>query len=813
MNSPKKRRYTPAWLILAVGTLLSIVAALSVAKWEKETLRAEFKNQGDRLATALQQSIDTNLGMLRATRSFYAATEKVDRQEFSTFVQYFMTRYPGILAFSWSRRVSAAERQSYEQAIRAEGYPTFEIIERGASGQMVRAKERPEYFPVTYIESRQSQVGALGYDLNSESSRRIPLEKARDTGKMAATDRIKFFTTKQLGFLTFQPIYRSDATLNSLKSHRQNFQGVTIAVFEISDIVKAALAGVQLNYMDFYLLDSSASQEESFLSFYESSNKQIITDINRKFPEKINTGYFCNDNFCTRNLNVADRQWSLLLIPQAEYIGIQAFWRAWVTLFSGLLLTALVTAYLLTSLRHTSEVEKLVYERTTQAKQLREALQSLEQNMEMLDLASDSIIIRDLENRIKFWNQGAERLYGWNKSECINEYTHILLQTVFPTSREELFREFFEKGYWEGELIHTKRNGTKITVESRWTLQRDNWGNAIAMLEINNDITQRKQAEAAIHQLATREREKAKQLKQTLQELQKTQTQLIQTEKMSSLGQLVAGLAHEINNPVNFIYGNLSHTDGYIQELLELLRLYQRYYPNPASEIHDYYETTEIDFLIEDLPKMLSSMKIGAERIRQIVLSLRNFSRFDEAEMKAVDIHEGIDNTLLILQNRLKDKPNHPAIEVIKEYGKLPKIECYAGQLNQVFMNIITNAIDALDSYNEQRSGEEIEINPSIIKICTAVIGEGTKENPQRVLIKIADNGVGITPEAKKRLFDPFFTTKPVGKGTGLGLSISYQIIVEKHGGMLSCESELGQGTEFLIEIPMNQQQKTSIEK
>lgn len=293
----------------------------------------------------------------------------------------------------------------------------------------------------------------------------------------------------------------------------------------------------------------------------------------------------------------------------------------------------------------------------------------------------------------------------------------------------------------------------------------------------------------------------ATKLKQTLSELQQTQTQLIQTEKMSSLGQLVAGIAHEINNPVNFIYGNLEHAHEYTQDLLELLKLYRRLYPEPGLAIEEHIETIDLDFLVEDLPKLLSSMKVGADRIRQIVLSLRNFSRLDEAEMKAVDIHEGIDSTLLILQNRLKAKAENPAIEVVKQYGQLPLVECFVGQLNQVFMNLLSNAIDALHSYDNQRSLMEIHRNPSKITITTEARGAG------HVAICIADNGPGMTEAIRARLFDPFFTTKPVGKGTGLGLSISYQIIAEKHKGTLRCVSEPGLGAEFWIEIPLRQRQ------
>ena len=292
-------------------------------------------------------------------------------------------------------------------------------------------------------------------------------------------------------------------------------------------------------------------------------------------------------------------------------------------------------------------------------------------------------------------------------------------------------------------------------------------------------------------------RAKAEELEQTLSELRRTQTQLIQTEKMSSLGQLVAGVAHEINNPVNFIYGNINHADNYLKDIFDLLELYRFHYPQPVPEILEEMEAIDLPFLLEDMPRLFNSMQNGADRIREIVISLRTFSRMDESEKKRVDIHEGIESTLTILQNRLKAKSERPALEIIREYGDLPKIECYAGQLNQVFMNIISNAIDALDERDRDRTIEEIQKQPSIIRIRTRIIGNRTLQ------ISIIDNGAGIPEDIQARLFDPFFTTKEIGKGTGLGLSISYQIVTEKHGGTLECISPLGQGTEFLIKIPL----------
>ncbi|MDZ8055183.1 MAG: PAS domain S-box protein [Aulosira sp. ZfuVER01] len=382
-----------------------------------------------------------------------------------------------------------------------------------------------------------------------------------------------------------------------------------------------------------------------------------------------------------------------------------------------------------------------------------------------------------------------------------------------------------------------------LTADGRWVWVKDIvnvvrvQGEVTQLLGFIIDISERKQTELSLQEALNR-LEQAKQeletrvqqrtialsqekekLEQTLKQLQQTQSQLIQSEKMSSLGQLVAGVAHEINNPVNFIYGNITPATEYVEDLLYLLQCYQYYYPNPSSTLQEEIQDIDLDFIIEDLPKLLSSMKVGANRIREIVLSLRTFSRLDEAEVKEVNIHDGIDSTLMILQNRLKPRTGNSQIQVIKEYGQLPLVECYAGQLNQVFMNIIVNAIDALEEYDQKRSPQEILEHPSQIAICTEFRqGETRIESAEEpyttnsassIVIRIIDNGPGINEAVCNRLFDPFFTTKSIGKGTGLGLSISYQIVVDRHQGQLECYSTPGH-TEFAIMIPQ-QQIKTKV--
>ena len=318
----------------------------------------------------------------------------------------------------------------------------------------------------------------------------------------------------------------------------------------------------------------------------------------------------------------------------------------------------------------------------------------------------------------------------------------------------------------------------------------------------------------ALEASVAREREKTAHLKTAMSELQRAQTQLVQSERMSSLGQLVAAVAYEVTNPINFIYGNLSYADEYTQKIINLLRLYEEHYPSPSPEIKAEIEAGEVEFIVEDLPKLLGSMKVGAHRIREIVQSLRNFSRIDEAEIKPVDIHDGLDSVLLILSNRLKPKPvkqsypvgNRPTIHLLKEYGSLPLVECYAVQINQVFMNVLINAIDALEeSFANKKilppdAGEAASVKVGQIRIVTEVC-----PGQKAVAVRIKDNAWGMEETVSQKIFEPFFTTKPVGKGAGIGLAICHEIVVEQHGGKLSCISAPGEGTELIIEIPLSQ--------
>ncbi|MEH2392800.1 MAG: ATP-binding protein [Nostoc sp.] len=367
-------------------------------------------------------------------------------------------------------------------------------------------------------------------------------------------------------------------------------------------------------------------------------------------------------------------------------------------------------------------------------------------------------------------NDAGLRVIQYIREELKNQIVRVILRTGQPGDAPE-----------ESVILNYDINDYKLKVElTRQKLITS----VIAALRSYRDLITIEQ--------------QAAQLAQALHDLQQIQYSLVQKEKMSALGNLVTAIAHEINNPINFIAGNMKPAQEYIHDLLALIDLYRQTFPDPGAEIEEAIATIDLDYLQEDLPKLISSLKEGSDRIRGISASLRTFSRGDSDHKVPFNIHEGIESTLLILKHRLKANEHYPAIDIVKDYGEIPQLECFPGQLNQVFMNLIANAIDALEESNKERSLQQITDNPNRITIVTTL-----SEDRHHVLIRIQDNGMGMSENVKQKLFGYLFTTKGVGKGTGLGLTISRQIVEEKHGGQLTVTSELGKGTELVIAIPV----------
>jgi two-component system, NtrC family, sensor kinase len=412
------------------------------------------------------------------------------------------------------------------------------------------------------------------------------------------------------------------------------------------------------------------------------------------------------------------------------------------------------------------------------------------------------------------WNPAAEKMFRTPKLEAIGQSCDLWVPAeVKPEVDEIVTRLVTQEGGKHNINENIRGDGEIITCEWHNNAISDAEGHVVGIVSMVLDITDRIQLETerertaiALSHSEQQLRQKAEELEQAFKELQKTQTQLIQNEKMSSLGQLVAGIAHEINNPVSFIYGNLEPAKQYIEDLLNMIDLYQAEYSSPTDRIAEELEDLDLDFMRHDLFKLLDSMGTGAERIRDIVRSLRNFSRHDEAELKAVDVHEGLESTLMLLQHLLKANRTsgsstlRPTIQMSKNYDQMPKVQCFAGLLNQVFINLLSNAIEAID---ERWLLEEIDFMPAI-EIETRLFSE---ESAQWARIRITDNGIGMSDATHQRLFDPFFTTKGIGQGSGLGLSISYQIVTEQHRGRFRCERESNRGASFVIEIPVRQLQ------
>ncbi len=402
------------------------------------------------------------------------------------------------------------------------------------------------------------------------------------------------------------------------------------------------------------------------------------------------------------------------------------------------------------------------------------------------------IIEWNTEFQVVRWNPAAEKIFGYPAAEMLGHHATQIVPDSDRVHVAEILAALIDQrdGFYSLNQ-NIRKDGTLITCEWINTPLRDPEGSSTGIFSMVQDVSDRIAAEAAIQQ-------KSQQLEQALQELQNTQLQMVQTEKMASLGNLMAGIAHEINNPLGFLNGSINNAQEYAQDILSHLALYQQYHPNAAAPVQDHAATIDLEFLTEDLPRLLDSMQEATDRIKSISTSLRAFSRADKEYKVSANLHEGIDGALMILKYRLKANPRRPEIEVIKDYGDLPNVHCFPGQLNQVFMNILANAIDVFDEAAQQSSFVHLQTHPQKITIHTTLTAENTVE------IRMGDNGGGMSEEVKAKIFDYLFTTKGVGKGTGLGLAIARQIVVEKHGGSLEVWSELGQGSEFYLRLPLS---------
>lgn len=730
------RRFLPPAVVIVAGVLLSVGIFLILRNLEVENARASFDSVARERLDTLETNIALTVNNLISVNAFFDASQRFDRAGFARFAAALLAQNKAIQALEWIPKVPKHLRSNYERAARHDGFPSFQFTERLPHGEIVRAGDREEYFPVFFVEPFAGNEKALGYDLQSNAVRREALQRAAATGRMVATSRVILVqeTADQYGALVFYPVYKGRPGLQSEERRHATLIGFALGVFRIRDIVEQTGAiPSPASGLRVVIFDRDSKPGERLL-YPKSSHIDRVEDLHKSFRT-------------TRTIQVAGRTWEIAAYPLPPAFR-PSHSSSWSVLIAGLLLTSLLSVHL------------------AERRRAEEALERSEEHARMLFATIPlPVWVCDLDT-LDFLevNQAAVEHYGYSR----DAFLHMKIADIQPP--EELERlaaavcRVRQSKHFSWVRKHRTQDGRVIQVElSSHTLRYD--GHEAALV-VAQDVTARTRLEMDLRH----------------------------AQKLEAVGGLASGIAHELNTPIQFVGDNTRFLQGAFADVVKLLTNYHQLHQavvngeaagGLAEDVAEAEKTADLDFLLEEIPKALAQSLDGVTRVATIVQAMKGFAHTNRGEKAATDLNKALQNTLTVARNEIKY-----VADVDTDLQELPLVQCDGGDMNQVFLNLLVNAAHAIKD-SGTTNGQK------------GRIGVRTDCEGDQVVISISDTGCGIPENIHHKIFEPFFTTKEVGRGSGQGLAIARNIVVERHGGSLTFDTEVGRGTTFTIRLPI----------
>ena len=756
----------PLMLLICLGTGLFFFLFNTIRQWELDRIQSDFEQMAENHIYSLRRNIETNLFLLESIKAFYNGSNHVDRNEFQMFVEPFLQHASGIQAIAWIPRVCDSQRTEYEREVRSEGFVDFQITQRANQGDMIRADRRDEYFPVHYVEPFEINKLALGFDPASNPAHLEALNRSCETGARIATARITLAlkTGHQFGFMVFTPIYQKDVSIDTIEDRREHLEGFVLGTYRICDIVKNGLTHTDTQNIDVRIIDPSAQADERLLYFHSScpcktptltagdDNHLQLTDI--QYEER---------------LEVADREWLVQCRPTPEFIAMGRTWQPWIVLITGSLFVCLLTGYIILILKNAACSRKHLAFVATR-RQTDELIDSTTKFLEsVMESVSNAIFVIDLEGNATLVNRAGSEMTGYTFEELVDKPVSLLFDSANIEKLNKKITKVKTLGVclnqFETEIICKK--GSKIFVMLNFTPLYEG-EKIVSVVGTAENITNRRELER----------------------------QLLQKQKLESIGQLASGIAHEINTPAQYVGDNTHFLDDSFNDIAGLIKKHDNLLKaaktgSVSSEMiadtEKLIEEIDIAYLLEEIPKSIQQTLEGVDRVSEIVLAMKEFAHPGVKGKSEIDINTAIQNAITVTRNEWKY-----VADVKTEFDpELPLVPCSQGEFGQVILNIIINASHAIANI----TGDGYETK--------GIITIKTQNDGDWVEIRISDTGSGIPKEIQSQIFDPFFTTKGVGKGSGQGLAIAHSIIVNKHNGTINIETEVGEGTTFVIRLPI----------